>query len=79
MPTGPDPKWRYFWRAGERPDPSQTKFAELNADPVIPQGIPEWCEVRCLFRERVCERAQHRFAWNLHGRTHAAGSLGCHS
>ena len=28
-PHGPDPKWRYFWRLGERP--TQTRFQELNA------------------------------------------------
>ncbi|EIE25459.1 Clavaminate synthase-like protein [Coccomyxa subellipsoidea C-169] len=43
VPTGADPKWRFFWRLGPRP--AQTKFAELNAEPVIPQGFPEWREV----------------------------------
>jgi len=28
-PHGPDPKWRYFWRLGERP--TRTRFQELNA------------------------------------------------
>ena len=35
-PLGPDPKWRYFWRLGERP--TSTRFQELNADPVVPEG-----------------------------------------
>lgn len=39
-PVGPDPKWRYMWRIGPRP--SDTRFKELNAEPVIPEGIPEW-------------------------------------
>lgn len=39
-PTGPDPKWRYMWRVGPRP--SETQFKELNAEPVIPEGFPEW-------------------------------------
>ena len=39
MPTGPDPKWRFFWRVGERPTDGQ--FAELNADPVVPVGEVE--------------------------------------
>lgn len=43
IPNGPDIKWRYFWRIGERPE--QTKFAELNAPPVIPDGFPNWGEV----------------------------------
>ncbi|XP_010695389.2 uncharacterized protein LOC104908034 [Beta vulgaris subsp. vulgaris] len=39
-PMGPDPKWRYMWRIGPRP--SNTQFKELNAEPVIPEGFPEW-------------------------------------
>ncbi|KAM3225501.1 hypothetical protein ACQJBY_058323 [Aegilops geniculata] len=41
-PKGPDPKWRYMWRVGPRP--SNTRFKELNAEPVIPDGLPEWKE-----------------------------------
>lgn len=40
IPSGPDPKWRYMWRAGPRPE--NTKFKELNSEPVIPDGFPEW-------------------------------------
>lgn len=40
LPKGPDPKWRYFWRIGERP--KETQFPELNAPQVIPEGFPEW-------------------------------------
>ncbi|KAL8162349.1 hypothetical protein V2J09_013838 [Rumex salicifolius] len=40
IPVGPDPKWRYMWRAGPRP--SNTRFKELNSEPVIPEGFPEW-------------------------------------
>ncbi|KAL2478469.1 2-oxoglutarate (2OG) and Fe(II)-dependent oxygenase superfamily protein [Forsythia ovata] len=39
-PTGPDPKWRYMWRVGPRP--SNTHFKELNSEPVIPEGFPDW-------------------------------------
>lgn len=42
VPKGPDPKWRYFWRIGERP--KDTKFAELNAEPVIPEAFPQWSQ-----------------------------------
>ncbi|CAA3012355.1 Iron ascorbate family oxidoreductase [Olea europaea subsp. europaea] len=38
--TGPDPKWRFMWRVGPRP--SNTRFKELNSEPVIPEGFPEW-------------------------------------
>ncbi|KAI3826924.1 hypothetical protein L1987_00984 [Smallanthus sonchifolius] len=41
-PTGPDPKWRYMWRVGPRP--ATTQFQELNSEPVIPEGFPEWKE-----------------------------------
>ncbi|KAF3784577.1 hypothetical protein EJ110_NYTH24127 [Nymphaea thermarum] len=40
VPRGPDPKWRYMWRVGSRP--TQTRFQELNSEPVIPEGFPEW-------------------------------------
>ncbi|KAL6493884.1 hypothetical protein OROGR_031793 [Orobanche gracilis] len=41
-PAGPDPKWRYMWRVGPRPP--NTHFKELNSEPVIPEGFPEWKE-----------------------------------
>ncbi|CAJ0908657.1 7123_t:CDS:2 [Entrophospora sp. SA101] len=34
---GPDPKWRFFWRIGELPE--QTKFPQLNSDPVVPEAV----------------------------------------
>jgi isopenicillin N synthase-like dioxygenase len=41
VPTGPDPKWRFFWRIGDRPKTS--KFPELNAPQVIPKAFEkEW-------------------------------------
>lgn len=43
IPTSADPKWRYFWRIGERP--TQTSFPELNADDVVPEAFPDWSEV----------------------------------
>jgi isopenicillin N synthase-like dioxygenase len=42
-PPEKDCKWRFFWRIGERP--AETKFGELNAAPVVPEGIPEWTDV----------------------------------
>lgn len=58
-PPEKDPKWRFFWRLGERPAvrwPLQrcvlalnhvqgTKFAELNADAVTPSAFPQWTDV----------------------------------
>lgn len=42
-PMDADVKWRFFWRVGERP--KDTRYAELNAEPVIPAAFPEWAEV----------------------------------
>jgi hypothetical protein len=43
QPSVPDPKWRFFWRMGERPDESETEFADLNAPPVVPASFEgEW-------------------------------------
>eukprot|EP00419_Tripos_fusus_P024854 CAMPEP_0172708498 /NCGR_PEP_ID=MMETSP1074-20121228/51153_1 /TAXON_ID=2916 /ORGANISM="Ceratium fusus, Strain PA161109" /LENGTH=408 /DNA_ID=CAMNT_0013531483 /DNA_START=72 /DNA_END=1298 /DNA_ORIENTATION=+ len=41
VPKVADPKWRFFWRVGPRPD--NTKFADLNAPPVVPEAFgQEW-------------------------------------
>ncbi|CAI2165421.1 773_t:CDS:10 [Funneliformis geosporum] len=37
--SGPDPKWRFFWRIGEIP--KETKYPRLNADPVIPEAFKD--------------------------------------
>lgn len=42
-PTGPDCKWRFMWRVGERP--KTTHYKELNASPVVPEGFPDWSAV----------------------------------
>ena len=43
IPSEADCKWRFFWRIGDRP--LESRFSELNAEPVIPAGFPEWREV----------------------------------
>jgi len=43
FPSGPDIKWRYFHRIGQRP--KVTKFQELNAAPVVPKAFPNWVSV----------------------------------
>eukprot|EP00939_MAST-03C_sp_MAST-3C-sp1_P004638 g4638.t1 len=41
---GPDPKWRFFWRIGERP--AKSDFPELNAKQVIPKKFEKhWSSV----------------------------------
>lgn len=43
-PVGADPKWRFFWRVGDRPE--HTQFAEQNAAPVVPENFKaEWATV----------------------------------
>eukprot|EP00940_MAST-03C_sp_MAST-3C-sp2_P002964 g2964.t1 len=43
---GADPKWRFFWRIGERPTATETEFAELNAPQVIPKKFKKsWSNV----------------------------------
>lgn len=38
-----DPKWRFFWRCGERP--ATTDFPELNAPQVVPESFKEeWAQ-----------------------------------
>lgn len=40
-PQKADPKWRFFWRVGPRPEDS--KFPDLNAAPVVPAAFEdEW-------------------------------------
>jgi len=46
-PVGADPKWRFFWRIGPRPE--HTNYQELNAPQVIPQHFPEWTQVMDLW------------------------------
>jgi len=43
QPKGADPKWRFFWRIGERP--SSSSFPELNSEPVVPSSFPQWTEI----------------------------------
>lgn len=43
---GADPKWRFFWRIGERPSEEETDFPELNAKQVIPKKFEKsWSNV----------------------------------
>jgi isopenicillin N synthase-like dioxygenase len=39
-PKGADPKWRFFWRIGNK-YPENTKFPALNAPPVIPAAFAD--------------------------------------
>ena len=53
VPPGADPKWRFFWRLGPRPE--QTHFAELNAEPVIPAGkLSRWQLLPTRLRHVYC-------------------------
>jgi isopenicillin N synthase-like dioxygenase len=42
-PPEADPKWRFFWRMGEKPP--KTEFESLNMPQVIPKSFPNWSKV----------------------------------
>jgi isopenicillin N synthase-like dioxygenase len=50
-PPEADPKWRFFWRIGSKP--KSTKYPQLNADPVIPDEIPEWTETMDMWGNKM--------------------------
>ena len=57
LPKGADPKWRFFWRLGERP--AETKFAELNAEPVVPAAFQDtWPTTMNKWGTRMLEAVQ---------------------
>lgn len=53
---GADPKWRFMWRVGPRPD--TTEYAELNAAPVIPAGFDQWQSVMDGWGEKMLAAVQ---------------------
>ena len=62
MPEGPDVKWRFMWRIGDRPQ--QTRFAELNSPAIIPEGEPPACHASCHFRG-VLHETQGPCPWGM--------------
>jgi isopenicillin N synthase-like dioxygenase len=46
-----DPKWRFFWRIG--PQPEKTEFPQMNMDPVIPRGFPQWGAVMDMWGDKM--------------------------
>ncbi|POM73186.1 Hypothetical protein PHPALM_9989 [Phytophthora palmivora] len=52
-PPEADKKSRFFWRVGERP--VNTKFEELNAEPVIPKKFPEWENVMNMWGGKMLD------------------------
>jgi isopenicillin N synthase-like dioxygenase len=48
-----DPKWRFFWSIGQRPE--KTKYPSLNMDPVIPVEFPQWKEVMDMWGTKMIE------------------------
>ena len=62
-----DPKWRFFWRIGERPP--QTDFNHLNAPQVIPAAFPDWSEKMDAWGNLMlaaCETAAEMAAHGFH-------------
>jgi isopenicillin N synthase-like dioxygenase len=54
-PPEKDPKWRFFWRIGERPP--VTRYEQLNAAPVVPAAFPEWPGVMDGWGARLLDAA----------------------
>ena len=49
---GADPKWRYFWRIGDRP--AKSEFAELNAPQVIPETFKDvWSKTMDMWGSKL--------------------------
>jgi isopenicillin N synthase-like dioxygenase len=45
-----DPKWRFFWRIGDRPAEGATRFPQLNAPQVVPAAFAaEWAPTMDAF------------------------------
>lgn len=52
---GKDPKERVFWPVRLESPPADTKFPILNAEPVIPEGFPEWGAVMDAYGTAMLE------------------------
>ena len=50
-PPEADPKWRFFWRIGPRPE--NTKYNTLNMEDVIPANFPEWEETMNMWGNKM--------------------------
>ena len=50
-PPEADPKWRFFWRIGPRPE--ETEFNSLNMEDVIPANFPEWEETMNMWGNKM--------------------------
>mmetsp|Transcript_13059 Transcript_13059/g.27551 ORF Transcript_13059/g.27551 Transcript_13059/m.27551 type:complete len:366 (+) Transcript_13059:133-1230(+) len=53
VPKGADPKWRFMHRVGPRP--TETKFKELNAEPVYPKDFPEWEDTMTMWGKKMLQ------------------------
>jgi isopenicillin N synthase-like dioxygenase len=54
-----DPKWRFFWRIGDRPAAHETKFPQLNAPQVVPAAFKdEWADVLDTFGGKLQASAE---------------------
>lgn len=52
-PPEADPKWRFFWRIGSRPQ--STDFPSLNMKDVVPANFPEWEETMNMWGNKMLE------------------------
>ena len=75
MPSGPDLKWRFFWRVGPRPAAGGTRYSELNAAPVSPKACsittcacstPPDAAAACLERQAFPLWTEVMDSWGQH-------------
>jgi isopenicillin N synthase-like dioxygenase len=64
-PPEVDPKWRFFWRVGPRPE--TTQFAQLNAPQVLPAKFPQWKEQMDLWGGKLIATVQTVAKMAAHG------------
>jgi len=55
FPKGPDAKWRFFHRIGDRP--TVTRYPDLNCPPVQPEGFHNWVHVLDTWGQKLLQSA----------------------
>jgi isopenicillin N synthase-like dioxygenase len=60
-----DPKWRFFWRIGDRP--TDTKYGSLNMEQVVPEGFDEWEDIMNGWGHKMLSAVEKVAAMAAHG------------
>ena len=64
-PPEADPKWRFFWRIGQRPQ--DTKYENLNAAQVLPAKFPQWATTMDSWGDLMLQTVQSSAEMAAHG------------